>query len=566
VKIDLINLAQQCCDADGYLSLGYRCAQTNYCYDELRPVGDALWFSLPYRLGLGEASLIYMQDLLVLVIGVSLLALFNPDRNHDNNVENRSTKKIAPAFISTIFTLVALLSLMLQVWPTFFNSLADTPASLFLIEGLLLILIAAQRQSAGLFFAAGIFLGCSSLMRAAYFNPLCAVGLVFFIFWCWHVVLKKKKELRNSLLILSFTLPMTLQFYTTWQNMQEWSFLSKDQTQTQLGAHLNSAVVGYDTLLIEAPYYWAPPCRPSKGVLAGLRNKDVDGLYCLLSNRVYFYFGSYAPHTFYGHDNKNLVGNGFAEDVGNLSTWNVHNMGSESRYTLSPRGDKRASRLFPQVTESEGNSYVQTSSLTPLQPDTYHYSIWLWANETTTLDLQFLGKTLSSSTLDWNNDLLHQETIDISKEPKQFFFEIHPSTLSYLVTRIGSVKEFFAWGSMLESAASPTGYLRSSQTLYSPIGSITAVSNHERVFSKILLLSNVLAIFISFFYLLRLYKKTSSPAYLFVASLLLLILMEALLILPEQRFLQGALTAHWILCLLFLYAFFYSRTCLDNKA
>ena len=535
MKTDLIDLTRQCCDADGYLSLGYRCAQTNFCYDELRPIGDALWFSLPYRLGLGVDCLLYIQGLLVVLVGFSLFAL------------------LRRAWLPWALAMAAL---VLQIWPTFFNSLADTPASLLLIEGLLLALLAAQRQHTGLFLLAGICLGSSSLLRAAYFNPLCAAALVFFVIWFWHAVVKKQKQFRNAILLFSFTLPMALQFYVSWKNMQEWSFLSRAQTQVQFDAHLNSAVVGYDTLLIESSYYWAPSCAPSRGVWTGIREGNIKGLGCLLAGRIYFYLGSYAPHTFYGNENKNFISNGFANEVGHISAWSLHNTSAKTRHAQSPVGDMKASLLQPK--HNEQNSYVQSPSLITLAPGRYRYSIWLWTADNNTnskATIQFFSKTLSQQNKDWDEQFLNETDLVLSKEPKQFWLETDLPKSAYLVTRINISGDVFAWGAMLETAKTSSGYLKSSQLLFSPIGSTPSVSGHERLFSKLLLALNLAAILASFVMLLWAYLKTDSPTYIFVTALLALILVEALLILPEQRFLQASLAMHWILLAGFLYQY-----------
>jgi hypothetical protein len=547
VKTDLIDLTRQCCDADGYLSLGYRCAQTNFCYDELRPIGDALWFSLPYRLGLGEDGLFYIQGLLLLLVAYSLLIL------------------LRKAWLPWALAMTALLW---QLWPTFFNSLADTPATLVLIEGLLLALLALRSSQAGLFFAAGIFLGCSALLRAAYFNPLCAAGLLFFLCWFWQNLIKRQQVWRNTIFLLSFTLPMSLQFYVSWKNMQQWSFLSRDQTQVQLDAHLNSAVVGYDTLLIESSYYWAPACTPSRGVWTGLKEGNIAGLYCLLSGRVYFYFGSYAPHTFYGADNKNFISNGFAEAVGHISTWTLHNMSSHQHAARSPAGDMKASLLQPQKIDMASKSYAQTSSLLPLAAGTYRYSIWLWTPEhqsPTSVNMEFFSKTLSQRTKDWEHQHITQTRVELTDKPRQFFIELKLPQLSYLATRINPDAGFLAWGAMLETANTSTGYVKSQQLLYSPMGSTTATSGHERLFSKTLLVINLAVVLSSFIFLLSAYRTTRSPVYIFTGTLLALVFIEALFVLPEQRFVQASLAMHWILFFYFFMALLTKNAARPNE-
>jgi hypothetical protein len=551
VNDKLLDLAHQCCDADAYLGLGYRCAQTNSCYDELRPIGDALWFSLPYRLGAGEVVLVYLQAFMATVIACTLGLLVY-----------RKTSAPAKGLALAATWILALVFLLWQIRPTFFNSLADTPASLFLIEGILLALLATPGRHPLLFFLAGLFLGGSALLRAAYFNPVCAAGVLFVFSWICQAIFKSKQRCLGSLLILSFSIPMSWQIYTTWKNMHQWSFLSADQTRTQLADHLQSAVVGYDTLLIESSYYWAPPCKPSKGIWNGVREGRMGDVYCLLSQRIFFYLGSYAPHTFYGNENKNLLSNGFAEDIGNLSAWSLHNLQSSARSALSPAGDMRSSRLSPIQSPDDAEYYLGSTSAAPLHPGTYRYSIWLWApvdRSPLSLDVQFLDKTLSSQTLDWNHQLLFQQTIRLTDQPRQFVFNISTAGPGYLETRLGTIgkspvtapPDFFAWGAMLETDTTSTGYIRSHTPLYGRMGDAPEKSGHERMFSRILLLANTAIIALSFFYLWRCYRKSGSPAYIFIAALLLLILGEALLLLPEQRFLQGSLAVHGILCCLF---------------
>jgi len=567
VKYDLIDLAKQCCDADAYLSLGYRCGQTNFCYDELRPIGDALWFSLPYRLGLSEQSLLYMQLGLLAILAMSIWQLLNPGtliRSHQNKISSSSVAFIAPSLVIWVLSMLAVIILLA---PTFFNTLADTPATLLLLEGTLLAFMACQRNHAGIFFLAGIILGISSLLRAAYFNPLCAAGLLFFFAWTWQILIRKNSQHWKSIFIMSMCIPMTLQFYVTWKNMHEWSFLSHEQTQSQLSDHLNSTVVGYDTLLIESSYYWAPPCRPSKGVWAGLIENDIEGLSCLLTNRIYFYFGSYAQHTFIGSENKNFISNGFAESVGNVLTWSLHNINSKQRAAPSPAGDNKASQLFPLITDDTKESYIQSTSLMPLDVDDYRYSIWLWkapGSTATTLDLAFVQKTLSAQTLDWVHTPIDLQSIELTNQPKQYFLNIKNPSLAYLETRIGLIKnlsldpaqslhkDFFAWGAMLETQNTNTGYIRSSQKLFSPIGSDNQTSGQERIFSKALLILNLSIMLLGFGCLALLWIKNQCPIFLFIGALLTLILMEALLILPEQRFLQGFFCCCWLFALLFL--------------
>jgi len=553
VNATLLDLAHQCCDADAYLGLGYRCALTGSCYDELRPIGDAFWFSLPYRLATDESLLVYLQIALLAITAWIYAVLVHKAAAPEAGKLKKSAVGAVGLFI-----------LCAQIAPTFFNSLADTPATLLLVSGALLVLLGLfATTSAGLLFlAGGLLLGASTLLRAAYFNPVCLAGVLLIIFWLGRRRRAKGTQ-ASVLLALGFTIPMSVQLYATAMNLHEWSFLSREQTSTQMDDHLKSAVTGYDTLLIESSYYWAPPCRPSRGVWNGLRERKADELYCLLSQRISFYFGSYAPLTYFGVEkNRNLVSNSFAEDIGHVDGWHLHNLEPSLRNTASPLGDMKASRLSPIGSPVDDKSFVETDSVIPLRAGNYLYSVWLWSAKgepARALNITLMSKTLSTQTLDWQEHVVASQPVTISDQPTPFFLDARIAESGYLTARIDNAsvdsssahQDFLAWGSMLEGAHTHHGYTRSQTPLFGHMGDKPSTSGVDRIFSPVLLAINFLLAILAFAILTRLYQSTHSPACVFIACVLLLIAAEALVILPEQRFVQGLLALSGMLGSLF---------------
>src|SRR5262249_42369096 len=71
-----IDLGQQCCDANDYLTIGRVCAlRFEGCWDPLRPIGAGLYFSLPFRLGMAPRGVILFNVLMLLGAACSGVAV-----------------------------------------------------------------------------------------------------------------------------------------------------------------------------------------------------------------------------------------------------------------------------------------------------------------------------------------------------------------------------------------------------------------------------------------------------------------------------------------------------------
>ena len=65
--MSLFEFAPQCCDAINYLDGGNQCFTDGLCYGDIRPIGDYLWFAIPYKLGWPVESLITINFILLVI-------------------------------------------------------------------------------------------------------------------------------------------------------------------------------------------------------------------------------------------------------------------------------------------------------------------------------------------------------------------------------------------------------------------------------------------------------------------------------------------------------------------
>ena len=538
---NLTNIAGQCCDADQYLGLGYRCAQTGSCYDDLRPIGDGLWFSLPYRLGLGADCLVLLQFLMVGLVAITAWQLFR--------------RIVRRAAYQRLGWLAGMLALAMILRPTFFHTLADTPATLFFVEGVLLALLGtSQAKQRSWILASGLCLGAATLMRAAYMQPVCLAGIVLLFSYLLRCAQAKQWLADDSLFLFSFTLPMCLQFLLTWQHFEEWSFTPRYQNVIQRHDHLNSAVVGYDTLNVGTPFYWAPTCKVARGITGAIETRDMTGLSCLLAQRAQFYFGSYALETFEGNQQKNFLGSTIAEHIGIPPDWQLVQASSEANVAPTPAQDNHASRIT--LLASQSTTFIEASTTAPLAPGNYVFSTWLWTeNPAMTLDIMAANKTLSARTGDWDYNQANADSVTLNHTPTLYTLQYRQNETGYVAIRLGhfaadssaaTPPSFLAWGAALQQGEHTEGYVRNTHPLFSPLGTPPAISGHARIFSVFLLGANILAGFGTAVFLWKQYQWTRNTSVVKVGASIALLLIEGMLILPEQRFMQPVLACIWL--------------------
>jgi len=488
-----IDIAKQCCDADEYLDMGYQCAQGGQCYNPLRTIGDTIWFGVPYALNTTENIFFYLHLFLMILVGVSVFCLL---------------KKILP-------TLIFLLTLSLLTWPTFFYTLTDTPATLFFVEGIVLALIGINHSRTSAYLAAGIFLGFSALLRTAYFYPLIIAGILFFIYLLWQ-----KKRQWHTVFILGFFIPLLFQFFTTLTYTGQWHFLSEGRSRSMMNLHLNSDAAGYDTVMPQAGLFWKNGCSPQAGLLPALKSVDIASAACILKGRLQFYFGSYASSTFLGGDDRNFFDNSKTYKTNKID--DLYLVESKSLLALPPGSYRYSTVLQTTQRSTSSNANLRLSDWAILRNTTPH-------------------KPLIEIKTDLN------QSIAITNEPKTYTLDVNHTANGYMVFAISSPDEFIATNVTLSPVSSAQGYFNQEKSSNNIIGENTQFTRANRLFSNAYLIVNIIVISIAAFYLLKPRTKDRSAIFIFIFILLLSVLAQCLVIIPEQRYMQAFLCACWLM-------------------
>ncbi|HSC74635.1 MAG TPA: hypothetical protein VLB90_00170 [Pseudomonadales bacterium] len=552
----LLKISEQCCDADYYIQLGYVCAKQEICYNFLRPIGAVYWFSLPFRFDVSLDLLFWLQVLILLVVSVTSWFVLNNISESHFRVSSRKYSLFAWLVLNLV--VIALL------WPTFFNTLSDTPATLFFLEGVLLLLLAGNNNKAICYILGGIMLGLAVIFRTAYFNPLQLALLCFLFFklsvFLWNKYKGNKVSFQwNSVLVLVCLVPIAAQYWSNWKNMNELVFISREYSETAITVHLATDSAGYDTVFPQNGYHWSPACENARGISSDWGTGNFQGIACLLLSRVYFYLGSYAVHTYLGDYDRDFMDHRLAEDMSFGSSWSGKNVSFEQNAVISPLGDITAPRLTPAINAQAGNDYyVQGTSNMPLPEGDYTWSIWFWSDEPRSLSVKVFTQQLLEGG-GRQEDLLFEKELSLPSKPEKFVFDLKKSTVSYLDVRFGNFLDdvtnakdvhFYAWGARLEPSEGAAGYKRAAAL----DGKYVGDSNNalHRNFYNLLFLLNILVVSFSFIGLLFYWKKSSQEVLVLLGVLLAGYFGQSIFVVPEQRFVQAALMVSWLFCLLFL--------------
>ena len=275
-----IAFAGQCCDAETYLRIGKACATTAAsCWTPLRPIGAALYFSVPYRLGLPPETLVVMNLLLVAASIVGCWRAFSV-----LCAKATVVGRLVPAGIAV---LAHLFFMAVPAW----NSLSDVPAAALALLGIWLLILGGARRRVWYHATAGSALGAAVLVRASYLYPAFLAAAV-----CLAASVVLKRQRRSALaLFLALGVSVGVQFYATHGRTGEWSFLDRTTTGRWERRHFGSTMYGRDTLLPgSAAEYTAPECfRTARDPFDAVRAHDWAAIACLWTRRQEFYFGSY---------------------------------------------------------------------------------------------------------------------------------------------------------------------------------------------------------------------------------------------------------------------------------
>lgn len=557
-----LKISEQCCDSDSYVDLGYICANTGFCFDVIRPVGAIYWFSLPFRLHGSLDVLFWLQCLLLATVCFTLGYVCKSI----GGITSSSSKESKIGCL--IAWLLSLLALIIGLWPTYFYTLSDTPASLFFIEAMLLLLLASVRNNGAMFFVAGLLMGIACIIRTAYFNPLRAALLIFVLAWIIQLAYQgfRKDIIKNqwkSLLILACFIPISAQYWSNWKNIKEFSFVSGTYSKAAFDLHLGSNGAAYDTVLPQRGYYWSPYCANETGIKSDWASGNLEGIACLLYNRAKFYLGSYASSTYLGMRDRNYMDNDEA------AGWRSHNMVMKFNTVVSPAGKIQAALMQPaQLDLMKGNgetaSYIYKDSIMPLPQGHYQLSVWLWSDAPTNVSIQLSSQEHGKTHQEHRENT--EKLLTILPEPQKFTLDIVNSDAGYIRTKIGffnsgafdinKTGSFYIWGSKLEAVGTATGRsLKEREDSVSQIGLVGEENSFapERIFSTVVLAGNLIAIILSMVFLVVLWRQKSGVAIIIPAGILVLYFGQCLFVVAEQRFVQGHLIVSWTFCIFLVY-------------
>ncbi len=255
-------------------------------------MGSYLWFSLPFRLGLPGEWLIVGHVLLLLVsVALSTVAYIRLAnelaRKSDSSPRKRWFQAICFAGLSALVHWVFF-------YPVLFNSLADAPAAFLTLIAMWLLLLGQTGHRRAMLGVSGALLGLAAWIRVFYLYPVFVVLGVFVLLW-----LVDSKRRLGELVFLVALIPISVQYFVTFQESGRVSYVGTVQTNQLTDFHLGSTSMGYDTLVSPVEgHHWPSNCEVENGLIGAWERRDLSGAACLLAKKGQFYFGSYSPRTY----------------------------------------------------------------------------------------------------------------------------------------------------------------------------------------------------------------------------------------------------------------------------
>ncbi len=522
-----LSFSEQCCDAVDYLALGARCAATLECYDPLRPVGAALWFALPHALGLPAETLILLHGALALASCVLASRLL--------------LRWLAPTLDSLGFALARVLRALtvgaiclvhlVYLWPTMFNALADPPAALLMLIGLWALLLRPRHVAA--YVGIGLLFGAAAWIRAFYLYPLIGFFLVTALLWAFD---RRRRFAETGL--IAFLLPILVQVAVNWQHTGRLGFIDSDQRQTWGELHLRDGAMGYDTLLPTETFRWKTTCSAdAAGPMLALERRDPGLAACLVANRGYFYFGSFAPATYLKHDDLDLH---YFADAEILSTSLVAAT-MQFNAATAPDGRDNVIRLGPS-TRNGTTPFGVDMRFRPEFDAQYVFSVWAWSPDAGQIetridvpDAAHLPASVASAALTPIPERRHMSAIlEAGREYRLWIGTGNTDSAS----TVKPVSTLYLWGGKLEQGATPVPWRSRADP---------RLGEAQRLWSPWLAASHAVALL--WLAALGWNRWPPSRVGLGITLLLGVILAQALVIVPEQRFAVVLEIALWTIAL-----------------
>lgn len=336
-------------------------------------------------------------------------------------------------------------------------------------------------------------------------------------------------------------IPVLIQYTATYRTTGDISFLSRQQTEQWTALHLSDVSRGYDTLIPASGHRWGPACVTELGPLDSLKAGRVWDAACLYGGKVDFYLGSYAKDTYILHDYHGMLV--LNEEIGHSGRWGVEQLTVELDAGPAPDGSMTAERLVVTNTDPQGAGSV-FSWANNVTAGEYTFSVWLWSDLPRTLRIGLYRPE--------DTHLFAAEEVTLSPEPRRYsvtarFEPRSPSELFPLLgVKIGKIGDapvtmgtvegdwFYAWGSRLERSP----HMKEFSTENPP---------PNRIWSRWLLGANVLSIIGGLLLLIRNRRRFGAEVWV-LAVLPGLCFGQAIVIVPEQRFVIVVQVVAWMLC------------------
>ena len=271
--------SQQCCDTGQYLALGQSCSENlKDCWHDLRPIGAAFYFSLPFRFGvLPEWIIVLNAILIILAMGIGLRAM----------TELCRTTRASRAALA----LALLLAHGFFMSGTIRNALSDGPSACAVMLSMWTLVLAMKRRKLWLHALAGGALGLAVIVRSFYLYPaLIAAACVVLL-----ALANKQSRLPAALYCVALAGPILAQFSATHARVHSWSFIDPGTAASAEKLHFQTDAYGYDTLMPAKGYYYrSRQCFGNvSNMEEAIREHAWGDALCLIKEREWFYFGSY---------------------------------------------------------------------------------------------------------------------------------------------------------------------------------------------------------------------------------------------------------------------------------
>ena len=165
----MIEIQPQCCDASGYLGLGYQCSITfSKCLSaNLRPIGIKFFYAFFFKTGTELYYLNYLNIILLLLSSFFSSKFILKEFNSINSF-----------FSFCVVFPISLIVHYIFLKPVIFTTLADFPAAIFFLIGSFIMLI--YKKNFLIFFAA-IVIGLTPSLRVFYLYPILFSIILFSI-------------------------------------------------------------------------------------------------------------------------------------------------------------------------------------------------------------------------------------------------------------------------------------------------------------------------------------------------------------------------------------------------